>query len=88
MRKKVKITFEIDVMYPDVDKETKQLSKDFDQWLKDWAMDDNHPPLPLLYKKFKNKPSEECIPSGRVSVKVERDEEIILHDAYDEWGSL
>lgn len=73
-------------MYPDVDKETKQLSKDFDQWIKDWSMDDNH--TPLLYKKFRDKPSEECFSYGRVSVKIKRDEEIILHDAYDEWGSL
>ena len=93
MKRKFKIIFEVDCNYPNIDntvpiKSSKKMIKDFDQWLKDWAMDDNHTPLPLLYKKFKNKPSEECATTGRVVVKVERDKEVILHKAYDEWDNL
>jgi hypothetical protein len=87
MRRKFKITFEADVMYPDIKKESKRLSKDFDNWIKEWAMDEDHSPLPLLFEKYKGS-LEECEPSGRVSVKVERDGEVILHEAYDEWGSM
>lgn len=66
MKKKVQIIFEIDVDYNA--KETLQLSKDFDNWLKEWC--DNVHPVPLLFKKFKNKPSIELDYKSIVSHKI------------------
>jgi len=66
MKRKVKITFEINIDY-DV-KETQQLSKDFDCWLKEWC--DNVHPVPILFKKFKNKPSIELDYKSIVSHKI------------------
>lgn len=68
MKRKVKITFEIDVDY-DVN-ETKQLSKDFDKWLRDWCEYIN--PVPLLFKKYKGKPSVELSYRSIVSSKIDK----------------
>jgi hypothetical protein len=87
MKKKATITFTIDAHYADVDEKfIKTLSKDFDQWLKDWAMNQDKL-VPILYEPFpkgEGKGSYEMDPSARVTVKIKRDNEVILDTAWDE----
>lgn len=81
MKRKFKITFEVDCTYPHIHKETKQLAKAFDQWLKDWSSSESSGKdiIPKLYT-----PGEEHQPNGCVRVKIMRDEEIILDTWWDE----
>lgn len=82
MRKKYKITFEINAHYPHAEKYIKRLSKDFDKWLLEWATSDQHIPVPLLFEPNKNGAIEHQANAG-VKVKIVRDGEIILDTNYD-----
>ena len=53
MKRKVKITIEMNVEYPQLNKETKTLSKDFDDWVISWSSNPENHPLPLLFKRIK-----------------------------------
>ena len=79
MKRKVKITLTLDIDYPDLEKETKQLSKDFDQWLKDWAKNIENYPIPFLYKH-----AIEYTPNSNIKVKITTDKKIILQTSLSE----
>lgn len=81
MKRKFKITFEVDCTYPYIHKETKSLAKAFDQWLKDWSSSNSSGKdiVPVLYDKH-----DEHQPNGCVRVKIERDGETILETWWDE----
>jgi len=83
MKRKFKITFEVDCNYPSIHKETKRLAKTFDDWLQDWADSDSAPKdiIPILYT---GAPGIEHQPNGTVRVKIIRDEEIILDTWWDD----
>ena len=86
MKKKFKITFEVMVNYPYLDKDIKYLSKDFDEWIKSVATS-QETLIPVLYKNADpddGNGSIEHSASGRVHVTVERDGEVILDKAWDE----
>lgn len=78
MKRKVKITFTMDIDYPEIEKETKQLSKDFDQWLKDWSTYEDYSPIPVLVKN-----AVEYSANGTVHVKIERNKEIIANKSFE-----
>jgi hypothetical protein len=81
MKRKFKITFEVDCKYPYIEKETEKLSKAFDQWLKDWSSPDSsgRDIIPVLYDR-----TDEHQPNGTVRVKIIRDGEEILNAWWDE----
>lgn len=87
MKRKVKITFEFNVEYPEIKKETKRLSKDFDNWLKSWSADPGNHPLPLLFRKVKGS-YEGYLPSSLTKVKVVRDKEVIFDQDFEEHGEF
>lgn len=84
MKKKYKITFEVDAHYPYVEKNIKKLSKDFDKWLKDWSGTEGagEQIMPVLYEPHKSGAIEHS-PNGTVRVKIVRDGEIILDTWWD-----
>jgi hypothetical protein len=81
MKKKYKITFEVDASYPYIDKYLKRMSKDFDDWLKEWATSQDV--VPLLFQPGKNG-SNENIGNAHIKVKIVRDKEVILDAAWDQ----
>ena len=88
MKRKVKIIFELDIEYPTLEKETKQLSKNFDSWLVKWSSDPANQCLPLLYKKFKNEQYQEYLPEAVSKVTVIRDKETILSKSFEIQGEI
>jgi hypothetical protein len=83
MKRKYKITFEIDAHYPMVDTHLKKLSKDFDMWLVEWATSEDNAPTPLLFIPSKHGAVEQP-PNAHVKVKIVRDGETILDTAWDQ----
>ena len=88
MKKKFTITFKVDTHYPgiDTDKVAKKLSKDFEQWLKDWASSSGEDIMPILYEPPGKKDGEgdwEHDPNGTVRVKIKLDNKIILDTWWD-----
>lgn len=85
MKKKYKITFIVDAHYPFIEKHLKKMSKDFDQWLKDWASPKSagEQIMPTLYEPNKSGAIEHS-PNGTVRVKIVRDGETILDTWWDE----
>lgn len=83
MKRKYKITFEVDAVYPYIHKEdeNEEVAKDFDQWLLDWSDSSGAPKdiIPMLYNS-----EGKHQPNGTVRVKVERNDEVILNKWWDE----
>jgi hypothetical protein len=79
MRKKATITFTIDAHYPYIDDEKlmKKLSKDFDQYLKDWCAPSDEI-VPVLCQAKRSH-----FPNAKVVVKIKRDKEVILETWWD-----
>jgi hypothetical protein len=83
MKRKYKITFEVDAQYPYVDSHLKKLSKDFDNWLIRWATMEENTPTPLLFTQCKTGALEQP-PNAHIKVKIVRDGETILDTAWDQ----
>lgn len=88
MRRKFKITFDVDVDYPNVKQDAKKLSKDFNKWLVDWSKSHrrggfNISVVPLLVGPLNGEPVEH-ISKAKVKVKVVNDGDILLDEKYDE----
>ena len=86
MKKTYTITFTVDVHYPNVNKHLKKMSKDFDNWIKEWATkcDGAEQIMPTLYEPNKKYGDIAHDPSGKVRVKVVRDGEVILKTSWEE----
>jgi len=92
MRKKFKITFEVDCNYPHIDnavpiRSSTKMIKDFEQWLKDWTNSSGKDIMPILYEPARGKTGSkgdwEHAPNGTVKVKIVRDKETILDTWWD-----
>lgn len=85
MKKKFVITFTADTHYSyvDTDKLAENLSKSFEQWLKDWTASSGENIMPVLYESHRDGAVEHS-PSGTVRVKVKVDNKIILDTWWDE----
>ena len=82
MKRKYKITFEVDAQYPYIETHLKKISKDFDKWLIDWATMESNTPIPLLFTPHKDGATGEQA-NAHVKVKIVRDDETILDTAWD-----
>ena len=83
MKRKYKITFEVDAYYPYIETYLARVSKDFDKWLIDWATNEANSPVPLLFTPSKHGANENS-GNAHVKVKIVRDKEIILDTAWDQ----
>lgn len=83
MKRKVKITFEVICEYPYLEKETKKLSKDFDNWLKEWSGKNSagQDIVPLLYLDC-----EEHTAHALIKVKIVRDKEKIQQKSWNKFA--
>lgn len=78
MKKKCKITFEITVEYPFAKTHVKRLSKDFDKWLKDWALAEDNMLIPVLLQPNKTGAIEQTA-NAATKITIVRDDEVILN---------
>jgi hypothetical protein len=87
MKKKFTITFTVDASYPYIhsdncnEKTIEKLAKDFDKWLKEWAMM-HEDIVPVLYKPNRSGAIEHDA-NATVRVKIKRDKEVILDTWWD-----
>jgi len=84
MKKKYTITFTVDASYPYIDsadKHVKKMSRDFDQYLKEWAMNQEHI-VPVLFEPHPSGAIDHDA-NATVRVKVKRDKEVILDSWFD-----
>lgn len=91
MRKKFKITFDVDVDYPNVKQDAKKLSKDFNKWLVDWSKSHRRGGANISFVPLLVGPLKGCnvrhISKAKVKVKVVSDGDILLDEKYDEVDS-
>ena len=83
MKKKYKITFEIEADYPYINKYIKKMTKDFNNWLIEWSTMEDIAPIPLLFLKDKTGDPVH-FPDYTIKVKIVSDGETILNTKWQE----
>jgi hypothetical protein len=83
MKTKYSITFTVDAQYPYVEDEA-VMNDQLIKWLKKWAIDEDHSPLPTLLEQSVKAYDGQQQPNGCVRVKILKDGDQILDTWWDQ----